>query len=485
MITPFLESPFQTIAATQIAMGFAFAVMLFVVGWLLLTIGKRRYFLQDLPLMLLILLVGLLLRAVWIGWTQPEPLSDFRIYWDYAQQFYHGNWSFDVPVRHPGSILLFTDVFFLTGPTLWSIWGSNLVLATLMMLLVFSISEKLWGRGVAFVAMAIAALEPQLISYSALVATEYPAAVFSLAVFWAILQLRESSLGRSMLSWVGLGILLYGTILVRSTNLLYLALLPLMFLLVKRPEGYLFWFKRYLVMTLTTGILLGTWVYHQYLIGGAPRLFWGDGLWLSCAVQYDRDGRYTDIRDTAYYAQVKPFQEKFAKTGATKDEIALYEAVGREAMKVVQRDPMRYIQEGFKTRLRHLVWTSSQTGIAWSVKGSSLLRSHPPKLIKRLSTISNIFWQVLVCLTVAGLPVLLFKTLRHAAPLVKDGVFLMLGYTLAWMLFYALVAYSAERYTFQIIPFGVMLSAYTVGWVWSLLGQIRPAKGRKTRLATS
>lgn len=444
-------------------MGVAFAVFLFFTGWLLVEQTKRRTFLADLPLMLLILLVGLLLRAVWIGWTQPEPLSDFKIYWQFAQQFYHGDWTFNVPVRHPGSILLFTDAFFLTGPTLWTIWGLNLVLSTLLMLFIYGIADKLWGRGVAFVAMAIAALEPQLISYAALTASEYPATVFCLATFWGVLQLRESSLGRSLLSWILFGILLYGTTLMRSSNLLFFAIIPLVFLFVRRPEGYLYWFQRYLVMAVTAGALIGSWVYHQYLIGGEPRLFWGDGLWLSCAVQYGRDGRYTDIRDTAYYPQVKAYADRYAKTHSVKDEIALYEAVGHEAMKVVQRDPMKYVQEGFKTRLRHLVWTSSQTGIAWSVKGSKF-RDNPPKIVKRFSTISNIFWQVLVVLSVLGIPGLLINFFRGAAPIVKDGVWLMLSFCLGWMLFYALIAYSAERYAFQIIPFGVLLSAQTIVW---------------------
>jgi hypothetical protein len=409
-------------------------------------------------------LLGLALRAGWIIWTQPNPASDFQVYWQYANAFYQGDLTYNVIIRHPGTILLYTYAFHLLGPSLVTGWLLNLFLSGVMMLVIYALSCILlksckWAR----VVTLLAALFPQLITYTALMATEIPGVTCTLLILWAILHSRERNDQQAWLYWVGIGELLYGTILIRSSNLIFLMLIPAVFMLTRRSELML-WAKRYAVMVATTSILLSGWVYHQYLVGGSPKLFWGDSLWMACAINYERDGGYTNPKELAFWPKVEPAFKQYEKTRDPRDEAHYYDVLGQEVLKVIKADPGKYLLHGFP-RLKRTLWTS-QTGLRWTERGSSTLQAVPEKLVHRMATISNVIWQILLILSPLG-----FLNLRRRQGVAQEGLWFILFYTTSWLLFYLLVAEANERYSFQIIPFVLMLSAASVQWLLAFVTQ--------------
>lgn len=450
-----IQQAFKSILATEILL------LLAVVAFFVFTFRMVRSLNEDRKGWLIlggIILLGLVLRAGWILWTQPNPASDFQVYWQYANAFYHGDLTYNVIIRHPGTILLYTYAFYLFGPSLITGWLLNLFLSAVMMLTIYALSRMLLGSKILARWTTLgAALFPQLITYSALMATEIPGVTCTLLVLWAILHSRERNDKHQWLYWVGIGELLYGTILIRSSNLIFLILVPAVFLLTRRSELML-WAKRYAITAVTTCLLLSSWVYHQYLVGGSPKLFWGDSLWMACAINYERDGGYTNPKELALWPKVEPVYKQYEKTRDPRDEARYYDALGHEVMKVILADPGKYLIHGFP-RLKRTIWTS-QTGLRWTERGSSTLQAVPEKLVHRIATISNVIWQVLLILSPLG-----FLNFRRWRGTAREGLCFILFYTVSWLLFYLLVAEANERYSFQIIPFVLILAAGALHWL--------------------
>lgn len=463
-----LEPAFRSILVTEILMAFAVVAFGVFTVRLVKSIREDR---KDWLLLGGIILVGLLLRVGWIAFTQPEPRSDFAVYWQYAKAFYHGDLTYNVIIRHPGTILLYTFAFFLFGgPSLLAGWIFNLLIAAVLMLLVYALTRNLLGRIPAIITTAMAALFPQLITYSALMATETPATAFSLMVLWAVLYSRERGEKYQWLYWIGIGELLYGTVLIRSSNLLFLVLIPPIFLLMRR-EQWKTWAVRYLLMAVTTCVMLSTWVYHQYLVGGSPRLFWGDALWMVCAINYERQGGYTTANELPLWPKVEPAFRQYEKTRSVRDEVKYYDVLSAEVMKVIEADPGKYLINGFP-RLKRTLWTS-QTGLRWTQRGSELMKQRlPEKLVHRIATVSNVIWQILLCLSPLG-----FLCMRRRDAASRENFLFILSYLVSWVAFYFILAEANERYSFQVLPFVLMLATGALTWMTGVLRSLFFSKG--------
>ena len=86
---------------------------------------------------------------------------------------------------------------------------------------------------------------------------------------------------------------------------------------------------------MTTGLLVSSWIFHQYLVTGVPKMFWGAELWLSCAIQYDRGGRYTNTKDMEFWPKVQEDWED----GTLQGKIRAYDVIWDESLDVVKEDP--------------------------------------------------------------------------------------------------------------------------------------------------
>ncbi len=455
----FIHSLFETIVLTRWLILMAMMVLGGFTVLLLKSLWQERQENKEthgLRWPLILFSLGLILRIGWIVATQPEPISDFFIYWQYASAFAQGDYTYAELSRHPGIIVLYSWFFNWFGTSLATGWALNVLFSGLMMILMYALGNLIFGRKAGLLALALTAFLPQLITYTALFASETPAITCFLMVFWAVLQSQkdvkslQKPLGQKLIYWMALGVLLYGTILLRSSALIFLGLIPVLFVLFRRPQLKIA-IQQFAVLAVTTVLLLSTWVAHQNIIGGSPKLFWGAELWLGCAIQYDRGGRYTDPKDMGFYPKIKPYYE-------SGDLIKAYEIIGEESMKVVLADPLKYLTNGM-TRMRYIAWTS-QTGVRWSHRGSQqgsgLMDTWSQRYINKLANVSTIIWQVILCTSLLGLFAYrprfykkdLSKVQRH-----QEGWVFILGFLAIWGVFHYLFAVASERYSFQIIPF--------------------------------
>ena len=348
-----------------------------------------------------------------------------------------------------------------------------------MLTLIYQLGRQLFGDRTGLIALSISAFFPQLITYTALLASETPAITFFLLVLWAVLQTQRSTqnteqthVSHGLGYWFALGIMLYATILLRSSAMIFIGLIPLLFILFRRTH----WkqcAQQFIVMALTTAMLLSTWIVHQNMIGGSPKMFWGTELWLGCAIQYDRGGRYTHPKDLAFYDKVKPYYEAGTQEGLVK----AYAIIGEESMKVIQADPIKYLQYGF-VRMKNILWTS-QTGIRWSQRGSSLMAKWPQKWINKSANVSTILWQILLIGSGIGfLAILASYLFKRPLPVsnrsaAQQGLFFIAAFLGIWIVFHYLIAVASERYAFQIIPFVILLFSGGLTTLFSLVQSLR------------
>jgi hypothetical protein len=181
-----------------------------------------------------------------------------------------------------------------------------------------------------------------------------------------------------------------------------------------------------------------------------------------CAINYERDGGYTNAQEMPLWPKVEPAFNKYRQSQDPRDEAHYYDVLGTEVMKVIKADPGKYLVNGFP-RLRRTLWTS-QTGLRWTQRGSSKFREVPEKLVHRMATISNVIWQVLLILSPLG-----FLNFRRWQGTAREGLIFILFYIASWLLFYFLVAEANERYSFQIIPLVLILATSAVQWMLTML----------------
>ncbi len=446
----FLRHGFEGIQVTAILYGLGWLVVLFLL--------KKVFdaFRAENPGWgaWLILGLGLLLRLGWIVYTQPNPISDYEGYWHYAGQIASGDWTFDNIDKHPGIILLLTYCRMLWGNHYWPVWTINMLLSGLIMMLTYVLGRRLSdNRVVGLVALALAAFQPKLIAYSALFASELP----TLTLYLLLCELIVAS-GRQLkthwLAWIGTGVVLYVAVLTRSTSLLFLPLTALLMLLFRRSH----WqnsLKGLLTFALTAGLLLSTWLYHQFLLTGKAQLFWGGEIWLVATTHYETESRLISPRSLPGLKE-RIQQATHGKTGPAARLAELAEDKAW-AMAIIQRDPLRYLSAG-PTRLKHILWTTSETGIRDTQWGSRPLQQLPEKTVTRLAEVSKHLWRVTLILGLLGLMATAARW-RQNSSTARESLILITGFLGVWLGFHFLMAVASDRWALQIIPFTLIFAA--------------------------
>lgn len=452
-----------------------FTTILYLAGWLIVVwagVQSLKRLIADKPSRWVwaLLLLGLLLRLGWIISTQPNPISDYATYWHYAEPLAAGDFTFNNIDKHPGIIILMALSRAVFGDSYWPMWALNLVLSFGVMVMIYLLTHRLFNRTAALIALAFAALQPQLITYSALLASELPTLYLYLSLIWMTLETRFAE-PQKMMPWFVLGATLYVAVLTRSTALAF-GLLSVMTVILFRHQTWKANLKGLVTFGLTAGLLLSSWVYHQYLLTGKAQLFWGGEIWLVATTHYETESRLVAPRSIpALRQKIDAAIEN--KTGPQARMAELAEDK-KWAMAIFQQNPARYF-EGGKIRLRHIFWTTSETGIRDTQWGSARLNSLGHKVIRRMTEASKHTWRFTLILSVLGLILTLFQWKRQS-PIAREGLFMIIGFLSIWITFHYLMAVASDRWAVQVIPFALMFAAQTITTVLSGLTNLFPLR---------
>lgn len=337
----------------------------------------------------------------------------------------------------------------------------NLLLSALCMALTYRIGLLMAGPWVALAAAVLMAFQPQLIAYSALFASELPTLFFYLLLTWFAVRSRQTD--ASSLGWVALGVALYTAVLTRSTSLLFLGLVPVTCLIFRygnlRQE-----LKRSAAFVVTACLLLSTWLYHQHLLTGKWQLFWGGEIWLVSTTHYETQGRL--VNPWSVPGLKEKIRERTKELTGPQNRMAALAVMKEWAIPIIQQDPVHYLSEG-RTRLRHILWTTSETGIRDTQAGSTALLRWPEKAVTRLAEVSKQLWRVTLILALTGLALLAWRRQEKNA---RAGMLLIGMFLAIWTTFHYVMAVASDRWAVQIIPYAVLFAGYSLVECFALLG---------------
>jgi 4-amino-4-deoxy-L-arabinose transferase-like glycosyltransferase len=224
-----------------------------------------------------ILVAAALVRLVWIALVQVDPRETFH--WDMT--FYDLaalRWTDGALLRDfdgtpsakwsPGYPLLLGTAYVLFGKSLWVGKLLNVALATLTVWLTARLGTRLFDARVGLAAAAILALLPGSVLYAPVLLSETPFTALLVALLLLTLVLDTPE--RRLRSWLGYGVLLGVTTLVRGSALLFLAVPASLWWLRTRS------LRRVATRTAMVGLgmaaAIAPWTLRNWVTMGAPVL---------------------------------------------------------------------------------------------------------------------------------------------------------------------------------------------------------------------
>ena len=142
------------------------------------------------------LVVAALLRGAWIGAFHPAPANDFFAYFRNAAALVHGLGYTSVPgiptaYFPPGYPAWLSLIFQLFGVSLPAALLGNVLLQTCAVLLVYLVAREVYAESAGRIAMAVWALHPNSIAYTALLTSEHLFIPTMLLGIWLLLRARR------------------------------------------------------------------------------------------------------------------------------------------------------------------------------------------------------------------------------------------------------------------------------------------------------
>lgn len=245
------------------------ALLCLPIGWLLRKLSKEIRRLGEGKALLLLTVLCLIWKLVWVLWATVPPESDYKTFWDYAQQLAARDviWGGRYLALFPH---IFGYTWFLSG--LIRIFGalpllapvSNALLSVCAGVLLFSIARKRFGFETAAAAFLLWTVCPSQTIYNMFVLSEplYTTLLLGVLAVVTAFEDKAEQCGRvrPVVSGIGAGLLLAGVNLTRPVGAIVLIALVLWLALVridgwKKPIFRRSWAMFLVVLVVSYGVL--------------------------------------------------------------------------------------------------------------------------------------------------------------------------------------------------------------------------------------
>jgi 4-amino-4-deoxy-L-arabinose transferase-like glycosyltransferase len=304
-----------------------------------------------------ILAVALLTRIAWIAFCANEPVSDQKAYHAGAGFIAAGLGYVDqsgaaanyYPVGYSALLAPFYLAF---GPTYQCAFAVNAALGMLSVWGVHALARELFGDRIAAYAALIAAVYPTFVMYTTCIASEN---AYIPAMLWTVwLGCRTARARRAWALCIATGVVLAAAVLIRSTIVLLLPVLLLVFVLYRREwVGSL---GRIALVGATAAVLLAPWCWrNQREFGSFTALSMNGGVNLWMGNHEGGDGDYSPPPDAL-----------MALPTLQRDR-----ELSRRAVAFIREHPARYLQ--LCARRIFQTMRSDTSAVRWNVIG---LRKH-------------------------------------------------------------------------------------------------------------
>ncbi|HET9131207.1 MAG TPA: glycosyltransferase family 39 protein, partial [Terriglobia bacterium] len=209
------------------------------------------------------LVMGILIRLLWIYFVNAEQVADFGVYLQRAisiasGQGYSANGipTAYAPVGYPGFL---GGLFYLFGRSVFLGKFVNVLFSGGILLLTYFVSRKIFkSERAARAALFILALHPNQIAYNGLLSAEIPFAFLILlgAAFFLSAQQRTSFLFLAGISW--------GLAAVTKSQAI---MIPPMFI-VLTYSGFRSTLKSTAIIGITGALIMAPWIFRNYVVMG-------------------------------------------------------------------------------------------------------------------------------------------------------------------------------------------------------------------------
>lgn len=392
---------------------------------------------------LAVVVVGVLVRLVWLLVYPTQPYADSQWYLDSATRLAQGygyalDTSGGTPTAAwpPGYPWLLSILFRLVGPGQRVALALNVPLGGLSIWLTFALGARWYSRRVAVLASLAIALLPGLVVYTSLINSD----ILFLCLALAALAIASQGGDRRAFWWqaVALGVLLAAAGLTRSLGM---ALLPVAALTRYAASGRPH-FARTLRWTMLAGVTMALcilpWSIRNYHAFGRPVLISTNGglnFWMG-----NNPGA-----GGAYYGPSDPdLNPLLAFAG---DELALDEAGYRFGLEFVRAHPRRVVAL-WPAKVFYL-YNSNDGGVYWNQR--SALRPLQFGTGPEAYWLTNLIHALLLALVAMGIADLVFARQRLTRWL---PVIFVLWWTLLHLPFF-----GADRFGLPALPMFAMLGA--------------------------
>jgi len=333
--------------------------------------------------------LGVLLRVVWIGVVNTNPISDFMVYLERANSVADG-FDYALPDHSPTAYWPIGYPAFL-GLTL-PIGGRNLIAAKLVNILFYAATaglfratgKQLRADGSGFLAVAYVSLSPNHISYANLLAAE-PLALLTVAgTFYSFVRLVSA---RRPLPWLAAGCVFFVLGVYVKPQILGLPLLLAIATCALQKNCSVL--RRTAVFYAAVVIAVAPWAYRSHTIfGGWNLVSTNGGVNLYIGNSPHADGSYVWNEDLR--APLAGLNEAEADRKAR-------ELAGRHILE----HPLRTVTLALRKQV--YLWATDWEGITWNAKGMQQPSSIEMAALAGLKILSQLIYMCCLGLSVCGL----------------------------------------------------------------------------------
>ena len=315
------------------------------------TYEKSFDMIRDNKWFLLIVLIGIFLRAIWIKYVPTMPVSDFLLYQEGAIsmvlgkgfRIYGGYLTAYEPIGYPAFLALLYKIF---GINIMIGKLANLFMATGTLILVYLIAKKAFdNKKTANFAMLLVAILPLNISYTSVLSTEIIFTVIFLLIFYMML-LPDKKVSTYVILGIILGILSLIKPYMMVFQFVILAIEVLDTRKLKKPLVNLLIITTFMVLT------IAPWTIRNYIV-------------FNKVIPISTNGGYNlyvNNNDYAIGGWRDPFKipnSPLAKYKHSKDDFWDEVKVDEEGKKLayawIKSNPSKFINVGFKKLNRMFV----------------------------------------------------------------------------------------------------------------------------------
>ena len=387
---------------------------------------------------ILIIFLGILLRAFWLMYMPTVPVSDFAMYNNTAIQIAHGNFNIGAFVT-PGYQITLGILYWIFGVNILVGKIFNVVLSILIMYLTYIIAKKVFGSKISLIAIAIVAISPLAIAYCNVLGTEILFCTILMFCIYILLFINNPYL---------LGIMMGYLILVRPIALL----LPVVFIsyvMFKDAQKLKERIKYSAVFLVMLGIALAPWVVRNYFTLGKPVLSNNGGI-----VLYINNNEYaTGAWSDPYKYPNSPIKKYVSEHGY--NELGIDKFTKKLAVEWIIANPSKFVNLGL-IRLKNAYL--NPTDIVWSTYiGEAQMHPITERIIHcEIITYLSFYFVVLIYMIYT-----LIRLIRHRKADFNSLVLIVFLYFTAMMFVFE----GQSRYVFPLHPLfsiGVAFVAFNI-----------------------